>query len=183
MQIPAPTNSQKQSMKCTGQNRHPDPRQRPCTETWPPYTTTTKSTQSPRPPRHEEAAERWIEIKIHQYHITHGKSPQAPQCAKTKTHQHYIIHGKSLPSPTARRKNFSMPFPSNPAPKQILNFLFMILFVKLMASNFRRWFKPLNLCIFPEILCAPLALTPSFASDWKKKIKVTLNLFFKSRMK
>ena len=147
MQILAPTNSQKQPMKCTGQNRHPDPRQRPRTETCPPDTTTTKSTQTPKPPWHEEAAGKWIQTKIRQYHITHGKSP---------------------PSPTARRKKFSMPFPSNPAPKQILNFPFMIPFVKLMASNFRQWFKFLNLSIFPEILCAPLALTPSFASDWKK---------------
>ena len=160
MQILAPTNSQKQPMKCTGQNRHPDPRQRPRTETCPPDTTTTKSTQTPRPPWHEETAGKWIQTKIRQYHITHGKSP---------------------PSPTARRKKFSMPFPSNPAPKQILNFPFMIPFVKLMASNFRQWMIQVSKSIyFPRDSLRPTCFDAIIRQRLKKKLKL-LWTFFLSR--
>ena len=56
MQIPAPTNSQKQSMKCTGQNRHPDPRQRPRTETCPPKHVhpTPRQQKAPKPQDHPD---------------------------------------------------------------------------------------------------------------------------------
>ena len=66
---------------------------------------------------------------------------------------YYIIYRKSFPSFAMHKKRFSLLFLFKFVPQQILNFLFMFHFVKLIASKFRQRAQFLSINFSRDSFC------------------------------